>query len=106
MEYEKQILKPIVTIARLIYTPDIYDYELCHISRHLPKNIVEEITQLYKVSSFDDIDRNIKTVLNMLGFRIFANRWLQIFTESTKQHLCGVKSPALRTKLLPRLLIL
>lgn len=66
MEYEKQILKPIVTIARLIYTPDIYDYELCHISRHLPKNIVEEITQLYKVSSFDDIDRNIKTVLNML----------------------------------------
>lgn len=66
MEYEKQILKPIVTIARLIYTPDIYDYELCHISRHLPKNIVEEITQLYKVSSFDNIDRNIKTVLNML----------------------------------------
>ena len=66
MEYEKQILRPIVTIARLIYTPDIYDYELCHISRHLPKNIVDRIEQLYKVSSFDDIDRNIKIALEML----------------------------------------
>ncbi len=67
MEYEKQILKPIVTIARIIYTPDIYDYELCHISRHLPKDIVDKIAQLYKVNSFDDIDRNIKVALEMLN---------------------------------------
>lgn len=66
MEYEKQILKPIVTIARLIYTSDIYDYELCHISRHLPKSIVDKIAQLYKVNSFEDIDKNIKVALDML----------------------------------------
>ncbi len=66
MEYDKQIVKPIVTIARIIYTPEIYDYELCHISRHLPKDIVEKIEQLYKVSSFNDIEKNIVLSLEML----------------------------------------
>ncbi len=66
MEYDKQIVKPIITIARIIYTPEIYDYELCHISRHLPKNIVEKIEQLYKVSSFDDIERNISIAMELL----------------------------------------
>ena len=66
MEYEKQILRPLVTIIRIIYTPSIYDYELCHISRHLPKDIVEKIESLYKVSSFEDIERNINLALDML----------------------------------------
>lgn len=66
MEYEKQILKPIVTITRIIYTPYIYDYELCHISRHLPEDIVKKLEVLYKVNSFDDIEKNISLVLNML----------------------------------------
>jgi len=66
MEYDKQIVKPIITIARIIYTPEIYDYELCHISRHLPKDIVEKIEQLYKVSSFKDIEKNINLSLEML----------------------------------------
>ena len=67
MEYEKQILKPIVTIARMIYTPLIYDYELCHISRHLPDNVISDLEKLYKVNSFEDIERNIDVALNMLG---------------------------------------
>lgn len=66
MEYEKQILRPIVTIARIIYTPNIYDYELCHISRHLPKDIVEKLEILYKVNSFADIEKNISLALDML----------------------------------------
>ena len=66
MEYEKQILKPIVTIARIIYTPYIYDYELCHISRHLPRDIVKNLEVLYKVNSFDDIEKNISLALDML----------------------------------------
>ena len=66
MEYEKQILKPIVTIARIIYTPYIYDYELCHISRHLPKDIVKKIELLYKVNSFEEIEKNIFTALEIL----------------------------------------
>ena len=66
MEYEKQILRPIVTIARIIYTPYIYDYELCHISRHLPDDIVKKIEVLYKVNSFEDIERNISLALDIL----------------------------------------
>lgn len=66
MEYDKQILKPIVTIARIIYTPNIYDYELCHISRHLPKEIVVKIEKLFKVSSFEDIEKNIALSLDLL----------------------------------------
>lgn len=66
MEYEKQILKPIVTIARIIYTPYIHDYELCHISRHLPKDIVTNLEVLYKVNSFDGIEKNIFIALDML----------------------------------------
>ena len=66
MEYDKQIIKPIITIARIIYTPEIYDYELCHISRHLPKDITEKIEKLYKVSSFEDIESNIALSLKML----------------------------------------
>ena len=66
MEYEKQILKPIVTIARILYTPETYDYELCHITRHLPKDIIEQLEQLYKVASFEDIEKNIQLALEML----------------------------------------
>jgi hypothetical protein len=66
MEYDKQILKPIVTIARIVYTPEIYDYELCHISRHLPKDIIGKMEQLYRVSTFEDIEKNITLSLEML----------------------------------------
>lgn len=68
MEYDKQILKPIVTIARIIYTPDLYDYELCHISRHMPIEIVKKIEVLHKISSFDDIEKNIKLALELLDY--------------------------------------
>lgn len=68
MKYERQILIPIVTISRIVYTPDIYDYELCHISRHMPKEVIEKIEQLYKVSSFEDIEKNIAVALEMLNF--------------------------------------
>ena len=76
MEYDKQIAKPIVTIARIIYTPEIYDYELCHITRHLPKEIVEKIEKLCKVRSFEDIEKNIKLSLEMLDS--FENELRQI----------------------------
>ena len=68
MEYDKQILKPIVTIARIIYTPDLYDYELCHISRHMPMEIIKKIEELYKVNSFDDIEKNIKSAIELLNY--------------------------------------
>lgn len=79
MEYEKQILKPIVTISRIIFTPDIYDYELCHISRHIPKHVVGKIEQLCKISSFEDIEKNISLSLEMLDF--FETKFKQSLQE-------------------------
>lgn len=80
MEYEKQILKPITTISRLIYSPDIYDYELCHISRHIPKDVVEKIEQLFKVSSFEDMEKNISLSLEMLTY--FETKFNQTLKEN------------------------
>ncbi len=66
MEYEKQILRPITMICRILYTPYIYDYELCHITRHIPEDEVKDLEKLYKISSFDDIENNINFALDKL----------------------------------------
>lgn len=66
MEYEKQILRPITMICRILYTPYIYDYELCHITRHIPEDEVKDLEKLYKISSFGDIEKNIDFVLDKL----------------------------------------
>ena len=39
MKYIENIANPLVVISRLIYTPRHYDYKLCHITNHLPKNV-------------------------------------------------------------------
>lgn len=66
MEYEKQILRPITTICRILYTPYIYDYDLCHVSRHIPESEVKDLEKLYKINNFDDIETNIKFALDKL----------------------------------------
>lgn len=66
MEYEKQILRPITMICRILYTPYIYDYDLCHISRHIPENEAKDLEKLYKINSFDDIENNIIYALEKL----------------------------------------
>lgn len=66
MEYEKQILRPITMICRILYTPYIYDYDLCHISRHIPEGEVKDLEKLYKINNFDDIETNIKFALDKL----------------------------------------
>lgn len=65
-KYIDDIANPLVTIARLIYTPSHYDYGLCHISNHLPKEVVEELEWLYQVTSFKDIEENIEKSLLLL----------------------------------------
>lgn len=67
MKYIENIAKPIVKIARLIYTPRHYEYELCHISSHLPKEVVTELEQFYRVNSFSDIENNLEKVKEVLN---------------------------------------
>ena len=66
LKYIENIANPLTTIARLIYTPDHCDYELCHISDHLPKEAVEQLEKLYQVKSLDDIAENLTVARALL----------------------------------------
>ncbi len=77
LKYNKNIANSLVTIARIIYTPDHLDYGLCHINDHLPKEIVQNLEKFYKIASFEDIERNIleaKDLLELLE-RIFVGKY-------------------------------
>lgn len=65
-KYIDNIANPLVTIARLLYIPRHYDYGLCHISNHLPKEVVEELETLYSVTSLKDIENNLEKSLLLL----------------------------------------
>lgn len=77
MKYISNIADPLVKIARLIYTPRHTDYVLCHINTHLPKDVVEELEKLYKVTNFNDIENNLD----------YANRLLEKYEEELKNDL-------------------
>lgn len=66
MKYIKEIAEPLVIISRLIYTPRHYEYVLCHLNNHLPKEIVLELEPFFKVSSFDDISLKILDAQKLL----------------------------------------
>lgn len=65
-KYIDNIANPLVTIARLQYTPRHYNYGLCHISNHLPKEVVEELETLYSVTSIKDIENHLEKSLLLL----------------------------------------
>lgn len=62
--YHKWILQPLVEILRIKYLPITQDVHLSHISHHLPKKIVDQIENLYKVNSVKDIALKSKKAIN------------------------------------------
>ena len=79
MKYIENVANPIVVIARLIYTPRHYGYELCHISDHLPKDVVEELESLYKVKDFNDIKSNLDKASKMLD--MYEKRFIKKYNN-------------------------
>lgn len=67
MKYLECVVYPLITIARLIYIPRHYDYGLCHITDHLPKNIANEIEALFKVKDLKDIEINLEKTMILLA---------------------------------------
>lgn len=65
-KFIENIAEPLVTIARLIYTPRHYDYLLCHINDHLPKDVVKELEPFFQVESLKDIERNLELASRLL----------------------------------------
>jgi hypothetical protein len=57
--YHKKVLEPLVELVRLIHTPLISDYHLVHISDHIPKELVGQIEELYKVTSLQEIEHKL-----------------------------------------------
>ncbi len=66
MKYIENIAEPLVKIARLIYTPRHTGYILCHISDHLPKELVKELEDFYKVKTLKDIESNLPKSIDLL----------------------------------------
>lgn len=66
-KYIDNIANPLVIIARLIYTPNHIDYELCHISNHLPKEAVAQLEKLYQIKTLDDINSNLNYAQELLS---------------------------------------
>lgn len=66
MKYIENVADSLVVIARLIYTPRHYGYGLCHISEHLPSELILELEDLYKIKSFDDIKNNLDKANELL----------------------------------------
>lgn len=58
--YKKLVLDPVVQLFRFKYAPMASDYGLVHISRHLPPEIVDQIEELYQVSSLEDLGQKLE----------------------------------------------
>ena len=66
MKYMENIVKPLIENARLIYTPRHYEYGLCHISHHVPAEILGELEQFYQVTCLGDIEKNLEAAGRLL----------------------------------------
>lgn len=53
--YNEYILNPLVEYLRILYEPTKKDYELKHIKRDLPIDVVKKLECYYKISSIDEI---------------------------------------------------
>jgi predicted nucleotidyltransferase len=60
------LVEPVIELARIKYSPFKITYNLKHASRDLPPDTTEEIEQLYKVASLDDLKNKITLVESML----------------------------------------
>ena len=54
--FEAYVRQPIINMLRLIYTPRHYEYGYIHLSEHFPRKVVEELEELYIITSVSDIE--------------------------------------------------
>ena len=58
--YNEYAINPLVKLLRAKYTPKYTDYNLLHISAHIPKKHYERLSYLCRISSIEDIENKIK----------------------------------------------
>jgi hypothetical protein len=54
--YQRWLLRPLIEALRLRYTPLHPDYDLVHISRHLPAEALQRLEDLFKVHSLAELE--------------------------------------------------
>lgn len=57
--YLKYVCDPLLTLARIRYTPRHIEYGPVHVSDHLPLMLIQRLKHLYQTASLADIARNI-----------------------------------------------
>jgi predicted nucleotidyltransferase len=75
--YSKFIIGPLVELLRIKYKPVNYDYHIVCISKHLPKEIIEQLDELYKVNSINDLSVHVEK----------AYRWFYEILDEVKLEL-------------------
>lgn len=57
--YHQYVIEPLVTLLRMKYTPRYPDFQLIHISRHLPKAEAARLESLLKTTGIADLEQNM-----------------------------------------------
>lgn len=77
MKYMENVVNPLVETARLLYTPRHFDYGLCHISEHLPVEIVRELEPFYQVTGLKEIEEQLNRAESL--FVKYKNRVMETY---------------------------
>ena len=55
--YQQYVIEPLVDVLRLIHTPAHADYDLTHISQHIPADELERLEYFLRVATIEDIEK-------------------------------------------------
>lgn len=61
--YHKWLLQPLIEILRMRYTPLHPDYYIVHISRHLPREVLRRLEELFKINSIAEIEAKSRVAI-------------------------------------------
>lgn len=70
--YHKWLLQPLIEALRMVYTPLHSDYYIVHISRHLPRAVLDQLEDLVKFDSLDELARKSQAALRLFNETVLA----------------------------------
>jgi len=72
--YHQNIMQPIAKLARIYFEPTKKGFNLKHIKRDLPSDLVKSIEDLYAVSSLNDIQIKLNKAIEFMHIMEKSNR--------------------------------
>jgi hypothetical protein len=65
--YHKYVLDPLIEVLRVRYTPLNFEYGVVHISDHLPRELVLELEDLFKITSVEEVAEKVLRASDIFG---------------------------------------